>query len=68
VPIEGEQIECDGLVLHAERVARRRIGRVRIMAVAGDTTGDTTDDGSASGGRSAPDASLRGDRNEELST
>jgi len=68
VPIEGEQIECDGLVLHAERVARRRIGRVRIMAVAGDTTGDTTDDGSASGGRSAPDASVRGDRNEELST
>jgi len=68
VPIEGEQIECDGLVLHAERVARRRIGRVRIMAVAGDTTGDTTDDGSASGDRSAPDASVRGDRNEELST
>jgi putative hemolysin len=30
VPTEGEQIECDGLILRAERVARRRIGRVRI--------------------------------------
>jgi len=27
---EGEQIECEGLILRAERVARRRIGRVRI--------------------------------------
>ena len=30
VPTEGEQIECEGLILRAERVARRRIGRVRI--------------------------------------
>jgi putative hemolysin len=30
VPTEGEQVECQGLVLRAERVARRRIGRVRI--------------------------------------
>ena len=30
VPVESEQIVCDDLVLQAERVARRRIGRVRI--------------------------------------
>ncbi len=30
VPTEGEQVECEGLILRAERVARRRIGRVRI--------------------------------------
>jgi putative hemolysin len=34
VPVEGEQIVCDDLVLQAERVARRRIGRVLISPVA----------------------------------
>jgi len=36
VPTEGEQIECEGLILRAERVARRRIGRVRIGRLAPD--------------------------------
>jgi len=36
VPTEGEQIECEGLVLRAERVARRRIGRVRIERLVAD--------------------------------
>jgi putative hemolysin len=64
VPAEGEQIECDGFVLYAERVARRRIGRVRIMAVADDVT----DESAPPAGRSTPDTSVPGDRNEEMST
>ena len=32
VPAEGESVECDGHRLWAERVQRRRIGRVRIAA------------------------------------
>jgi magnesium and cobalt exporter, CNNM family len=35
VPVEGETVEVDGLRLRAERVAGRRIGRVRITRVAG---------------------------------
>ncbi|MGZ4706687.1 MAG: hemolysin family protein, partial [Acidimicrobiales bacterium] len=37
VPTEGEQIECEGLALRAERVARRRIGRVRIERIPQET-------------------------------
>jgi len=33
VPTEGEQVQTDALVLRAERVARRRIGRVLITPV-----------------------------------
>jgi CBS domain containing-hemolysin-like protein len=33
VPVEGEQVVSDGLVLRAERVARRRIGRVLLTPV-----------------------------------
>ncbi|HWG73333.1 MAG TPA: hemolysin family protein [Acidimicrobiales bacterium] len=34
VPSEGEEVDCDGVVLVAERVQGRRIGRVRISPVA----------------------------------
>ena len=36
MPVEGEGIELDGLSLVAERVARRRIGRVRIARLDGE--------------------------------
>jgi putative hemolysin len=39
VPVEGERAECAGFVLAAERVQRRRIGRVRIARAVGADQG-----------------------------
>ena len=38
VPVEGETARCEGLALRAERVQRRRIGRVRIGIVPDEET------------------------------
>jgi CBS domain containing-hemolysin-like protein len=50
IPEPGEAVECDGLVLRAERVQGRRIARVRVHrpAGAGATPGAGTDPGTAS--------------------
>jgi CBS domain containing-hemolysin-like protein len=48
VPVEGEEAVVDGHRLIAERVQGRRIGRVRIVPVAGDSAGaDAGDAGAA---------------------
>jgi hypothetical protein len=39
VPVEGESVTAVGHVLRAERVLGRRIGRVRVTAIAPDAPG-----------------------------
>jgi CBS domain containing-hemolysin-like protein len=39
VPVEGESVTAVGHVLRAERVQGRRIGRVRVTAIAPDAPG-----------------------------
>jgi CBS domain containing-hemolysin-like protein len=58
VPVEGEQVPTDSLVLKAERVARRRIGRVLISPVDADA--------GAAAGAAAPSSSES--RDQELSS
>lgn len=43
VPVEGEVVHCEGFELRAERVMRRRIGRVRIRPLPSDVAEEATD-------------------------
>ena len=56
VPVEGESVDVDGYRLVVQRVQRRRIGRVRIMAATssqleGPPAGSDHPDGSSGAGR-----------------
>jgi len=67
VPAEGEMVECGGHRLWAERVQRRRIGRVRIaLAPDLDRDDDRPDPEDSSGAPSGSPTSDQGDGSEPV--
>jgi CBS domain containing-hemolysin-like protein len=62
IPNEGEAVTVPGFTLVAEQVRKRRIGRVRITALAADASGDASGDAAGDGDAwgAAADPSPRG--------
>ena len=67
VPVEGEQVVSDGFVLRAERVARRRIGRV-LLTPSVQPTAAGSDDSAPERSTGSKDPAPTSRRDQELSS